>query len=155
MDTLNITYSDEFLVNVRIQASELINIPSKGILYRKILEEIIYERTTYDFNKRWKWFYKYRQALLQIKYPKADIEILYETIPVQSYEQQRHLLKNKIIARKRKVTEFDNKIQRFKDGYMDLFPVEENPVYIQLNNRKKYHEMKLENLNEELQKLEL
>lgn len=154
MDKLDIAYSNQFLVNVRIQASELINIPSKGILDKIILEEIIYKNTTYDFNKRWKWFYKYRQALLQIKYPKANIEILYETIPVQSYEQQSHLIKNKIIARKRKITEFENRIQHLKDGYMDLFPIEQNPVYIELNNRKKYHEMKLENLNEELQKLE-
>lgn len=155
MDPLDVTYSNQFLEIVRIQASELINIPSEGILDKKILEEIVYEKTNYHFNRRWKWFYKYRQALLQIKYPKANVEILYETVSVQSYEQQSHLLKNKIIARKRKITEFENRIKRFENEYVDLFPIVENPVYIELNVRKNYHEMKLENLNEEIQKLEL
>lgn len=95
---------------------------------------------------KWKWYFEYRYALLRIKYPKnhilkgsydydapADIQLIN--------------LKNRITAKKRKISEINNKLQLAIDNWNELFPIEENELFIKAVD-------KLKRLNNELQQLQ-
>lgn len=129
MNWEDITYSNDYLLDIEIKVSYLINIPAEGILERKELEKLQWMFFTHEAVTRWKWYFKYRAALLQIKYPKYDVEIKYSTSDMKSTNQEINLLKRRITAKKRKVTEFYNKAEAIRSSYNELFPVEQNPEY--------------------------
>jgi hypothetical protein len=145
----DITYSNDFLKDIEIKVSYLINIPEKGILEIKEVEKLRWHFFTDKLYKRWKWFFKYRAALLQIKYPKFDVEIKCYTSDVKSQKQEINLIERKISAKKRKVTEFFNKAERVKLDHNELFPIEDNPIYqylkdIEIRKRKELEQLEFE-----------
>jgi len=77
---------------------------------------------------RWQWYFRYRGALYQIQYPKAKI-----TINTMKYDAEgpklQQALRNRWIAKKRKITEWTNRIARAEATYNELFPIEEHKVY--------------------------
>ncbi len=95
---------------------------------------------------KWDWYFKYRAALLQVKYPKYYVEIRWGNAEPQGI-QAVNILKNKMRAKKAKVTEYSNKIARAVENWSELFPIDEEPIY------KKTVE-KLNRLKSELQELE-
>ena len=112
----------------------------------KILENLYWEVPKRMM--KWKWYFEYRTALLQVKYPKAYIESAWgQREPEQSLEVLKQIrLKHKISAKKRKITEWKNKIKTYKDEWTSLFPIEEDPQYIQAMNKVKEKEDELNNL---------
>lgn len=95
---------------------------------------------------KWKWYFEYRYALLRIKYPK-------NLINKGSYDYDAPAdiklvnLKNRISAKKRKITEIANKLQLARDNWTELFPIEENEFFIKAVG-------KLDRLKNELQQLQ-
>jgi len=78
---------------------------------------------------KWDWYFRYRAALYQIKYPKADVQL--NTFKYEADgEKLDRALRNRWIAKKRKITEWTNKIARAEESYDELFPIEEHQVYI-------------------------
>lgn len=145
----DVTYSNDFLKDIEIKVSYLINIPEKGLLKTIEVEKLQWLFFTDKLCKRWKWYFKYRAALLQIKYPKYDVEIKYSTSDVKSQIQEMNIIERKISAKKRKVTEFFNKAEKVKMNHNELFPLEENPIYLTLKNIEKTKRIELEKLEEE------
>jgi hypothetical protein len=85
---------------------------------------------------RFLWYFRYRQALLQVKYPKANITAHWGVEDIFSQEEKDKIhLKYQIIAKKRKITEWKNKIQAYKDNWVSLFPIEEDPQYTAAMNK--------------------
>ena len=149
MNWEDITYSNDFLKDIEIKVSYLINIPEKGILQTIEVEKLQWFFFTDKLCKRWKWFFKYRAALLQIKYPKYEVEIKYSTSDVKSQKQEINLIERRISAKKRKVTEFFNKAEKLKQNHNELFSLEENPNYIALKNIEQKKRKELAILEEE------
>ena len=145
MGVEDITYSSDFLKDVEIKVSYLINIPEKGILEKKEVEFLKWFFFNDKLCKRWRWYFKYRAALLQVKYPKYDVELKFSTSDLQSKEQELNLLERRIIAKKRKVTEVQNKINLFKKNYSELFSIDENHIFLKLKQieNKKIEELSL------------
>lgn len=150
MNWEDITYSSDFLYNIEIKVSYLINIPQEGILEIKEVDKLEWFFFPDALKKRWKWYFRYRAALLQVQYPKYDVEIKYSTADIKSNQQQMNLLLRKVSAKKRKVTEFFNKSEKVKQNHTELFPITENPLYIKLKAIEKRKRDELEVLENEL-----
>lgn len=111
---------------------------------RNIIERMSWDNLRRDQTKRWGWYFRLRGAMLQVKYPRHRIEHVHGFVNPELNELQR--IRNKIIARKRKITEMKNKMKAIENTWNELFPIEEHPIY------KKIQE-KFSRLNRELDEL--
>lgn len=87
---------------------------------------------------KWRWYFEYRQALLKVKYPKLKVEMsdcVYQPETLCDKEIVAKKLRNKLIAKKRKITEFTRKMNHAKDNWNELFPIEENPVFLKVSEK--------------------
>lgn len=78
--------------------------------------------------QKWYWYFKYRAALLQVEYPKHRVDCNWGVQREMSEKSETEILKNKIIAKKRKITEIDNKLNKAKSQYNEIFEFEEHPI---------------------------
>jgi hypothetical protein len=119
---------------------------------KSALAKCVYFRNdmTVDFFQRWKWYFKYRAALLRVKNPKAYIDYVhgpYEYIlPENQYKKK---LENNIKAAKSKLTEYSNKIARAKANWSEIFPIEDHPGWKKTKEKKEYYELRLQILKQE------
>ncbi len=103
-------------------------------VYRKYpneepVEFLHWKNLRFDLRVKYDWYFKYRAALLQVKYPKYLVETSWgHEIPEEKYLAQ--LRKNKIRARKAKITEIRNKIAQAEKEWNGLFPIKDDPIYI-------------------------
>jgi len=151
MNWEDVTFSSDFLMDIEIKVSYLINIPEKGILERKVVDLLQWSFFPNELSKRWKWYFRYRAALLQVKYPKYDVELKYSTSDMKSERQEINLLERKITAKRRKVTEYFNKAEMIREKHSELFPLEDNPIYLRLKNIEIKKRQELESLEKELE----
>lgn len=106
---------------------------------------------TLPFLMKWKWYFKYREAILRVKYPKAYIELRtgpYDYILPKNELQKK--LKNNLSAAKRKLTEFKNKITYERENWNELFPIEEHPKWADIEKKLNYYKERVDLLNAEL-----
>lgn len=89
---------------------------------------------TFELACKYRWYFEYRAALLKVSNPKEKVD--YTWGPYQKEELlDSPPVKNLIIARKRKITEFENKIVAYKTDYNELFPIEETYIWKELHRR--------------------
>lgn len=106
---------------------------------------------------KWFWYFKYRSALLQVKYPKYQIQTSWGVQTEISKRSEKEILKNKIIARKRKITEMQNKLDKARAEYNELFGFDDHPVvkkWVERQNKAKFELLSLENQFKELEQNE-
>lgn len=106
-----------------------------------VLEELTYDGFTLNQLSRWRWYFRYRAALFQIKYPKYFVEYAsfkYDITPEKEIED----LKNRLISRKRKLTNLKNKFKIIVDNWSEIFPIEDDIRY--KNTVKKLDEIEAE-----------
>lgn len=79
---------------------------------------------------KWNWYFRYRHALLQVQYPQFKVESTWGNYEVKQ-EHIVHLqsIKNRIVAKRRKITEINNKLEKARKHWDELFPIETNPLY--------------------------
>lgn len=77
---------------------------------------------------RFKWYFRLVEAKLIVEYPKSEVLVTWgkEDVVIDDVVS----LKNKVTAKKRKITEVDNKLKLAKNSWQGLFPIEDDPVYI-------------------------
>lgn len=84
----------------------------------------------FDLAMKYKWYHKYRHALLQIKYPRFEV-ITYEGKTLKEEPELQKNLDNKIRSAKAKVTELKNKLARARLlASNELFGIEDEPIVI-------------------------
>ena len=106
---------------VRISLSEKLGSEEKLRLYWEV---------PWRLRIKYNWYFKYRAALLQVQNPKLYVEMTWGNFDNLSVEERTAIDKrNKIIAKKRKITEFENKIELAKNTWDELFPIEEDKMY--------------------------
>lgn len=99
-----------------------------------IVERMKWRGLTFTLRCKYDWYFKYRAALLQVKYPKMYVTVRWGHEPATGITADQ-ILKNKIIAKKRKVTEYENKLQRAKNEWNYLFPIEQDVTYLQATEK--------------------
>src|SRR5690606_1187671 len=88
---------------------------------REIVEFLSWSGLRFDLRMKYDWYFKYRAALLQVKYPKFQIDVFWGNEPAQGKTLEQ-IRESKIRAKKAKITEIKNKLQKAKDNWSSLFP---------------------------------
>ncbi|WP_148043585.1 hypothetical protein [Chryseobacterium sp. G0240] len=97
-----------------------------------------------EWFQKWKWFFNYSAALLQIKYPKYDVDVKWgakkpELIEDFNVLKQRKAKKD-LTTCKRMITKYENAISQFIElEQRELFPDWQNEKYLKaLSTLDKY-----------------
>ena len=126
------TFIDNRLPTDNLAPAYEINFSHKIVVYQghhTILKTLFWKNYTFAQYARWSWYFEYRFALLRVQYPKNRIDnICYKNDLNDS--QKKDLLKNKISAKKRKLTIFKSKLFEYKSNWTSMFPIEEDYGYI-------------------------
>lgn len=95
---------------------------------------------TFHFFHRWKWYFKYRAALLQVQNPRGFVSYEYGTyqyeLPVDAFTTK---LRNQLIAAKRELSIYERKIKFARDNWNEIFPIEDNPHWVKIQSKHKYY----------------
>ena len=136
-----------FFVKILLDKKQRFGGDPRVVYYRNSLKPDLYFK--------WRWYFEYLKARLVVKYPRGKVELLmgpYEyELPANVYREK---LTNMITAAKRNCTIFDNKIKKAKSKWNKLFPIEEEPSYLLVEQRRDAYHKKLSDLNKELKKFE-
>jgi len=109
---------------------------------------------TFERFNRWRWYFRYLEARFQIENPRRLVELqIFNYTHLNEKEVHRINLKNKLRSAKAKVTEWTNKIERFRQGYNELFPIEEYPPYQRAIAKVEAKKVRVEELTKELASL--
>ncbi len=117
----------------------------------EVLESIKWDGLPWDVRMKWAWYFKYRAALFQVKYPRYEVEMRWGNRPMNDTEEhlkERHRL-NVIIAKKRKITEIENKLKFGRDNWDQLLPIEEDVYYKKAVAKLESLKCELKNLTNE------
>lgn len=123
-----------------------------------IIESIEWRNNTPQHHIRWYWYYRYRAALMQVKYPKDKIVFeQWETKPIGKTQKQMQIisLKNDIKTCRRMITKCNNGLERFeKQEKQKLLPDWENEGYIKVKEKRNSYQRKLDKALKSLNQIE-
>lgn len=95
----------------------------------EILEMHFWKDYLFHTFSKWMWYFEYRTALARVRYPRNYIRSGQFTESLKP-KQYADILRNKIIAKKRRVTEVKNKMALAIEHWSELFPIENDEIYI-------------------------
>ena len=100
----------------------------KVINKREIVEFQSWSGLKWKLRLKYDWYFKYRAALLQVKYPKFEVQTYWGNEPAtgKTLEEIRNA---KIRAKKSKITEYKNKLEKATTTWSSLFPIEDDIDY--------------------------
>jgi hypothetical protein len=109
------------------------------------VESLSWTGLRWELRLKYDWYFKYRAALLQVRYPRYVVDCIWGNEPAtgKSLEQIRQ---NKIRNKKAKITEYKNKLELARKHWSSLFPIDDDIVY-------KRAEAKINRLVQELYEL--
>jgi hypothetical protein len=95
---------------------------------REVVEFLSWSGLKWELRLKYDWYFKYRAALVQVKYPKFEVQTFWGNEPAtgKTLEEIRNA---KIRAKKSKITQYKNKIYQAKTSWSSLFPIEEDIYY--------------------------
>lgn len=95
---------------------------------REIVEFLSWSGLKWELRLKYDWYFKYRAALLQVKYPKFEVQTYWgkEMATGKTLEEIRQA---KIRAKKSKITEYKNKLKKAELNWSSLFPIEDDIDY--------------------------
>ena len=104
-------------------------------------EEVLSWKLPWRLRLKYNWYFKYRAALMQVQNPKKIVTVTWGNyIEISDEEKERISLHNRVIAKKRKITEFQNKVKIVEKEWDELFPISDDVIYkkvIEKIDRKK------------------
>ena len=94
----------------------------------------------FHLSMKYNWYFRYRMALLQVKYPRFEASI-YNGKRLKKQPDLEKNMTNKIRAAKSKVTEMKNKLEKAKSkATSELFGIEQEPIVINYKEKIKIKE---------------
>jgi len=93
-----------------------------------LIELLKWTGLKWELRIKYDWYYRYRAALLQVKYPKFEVNTIWGNEPATGKTLQ-EIRQSKIRARKAKITEYKNKLEKFKKSWVSIFPFEDDQYY--------------------------
>lgn len=122
-----------------------------------VIEYLKWDNMRFDVVFKWEWYFKYRAALLQIKYPKYRVDLIkgsVEATGLTAIQLQRKSLKNRITTCKRMITKLGNAIEEYEiEQSKLLLPNYDNPDYQKAKTKLKTYSLELIESTNELTKL--
>lgn len=112
---------------------------------------MVWENLPFHTYMRFRWYFRYRAAMIQVQHPKQLVEIL-ETRQQLSIQQAEELhLKNKIIRAKADITKINNAIEKHRPRHQPTFfepTFEDTIAYKKALEKLDQLRLKLQNLEE-------
>lgn len=123
---------------------------------RSTNNECLYIRNNLKFEtlNKWMWYFRYRAALFQVEYKDKKVEL--ETFEYQFTPPillRTKKAKDDWIGAKRTLTKYRNRLQKAKDNWNALFPIENDIRYKNTLEKIEAYECKVNRLEAEYQKL--
>jgi len=119
-----------------------------------LIETMSWENMKFELVMKWSWYFKYRAALLQIKYPKYLVELIqYDKEPEGRTKDQIEvdLMRKRITTCKRMITQTTNVIERYENNQQVLLiPDYENEKYLKLKIKLQGYKKELINLSQKI-----
>lgn len=127
MEIKNQTYEFAFFVIIKVKTE-------RGGL-GELVEFHKWDQMTFEMRMKWNWYFTYRAALLQVKYPRYIVEVIEGKEDPNELVQER-IKSNKLRAAKAKITKsinklaaYKNEFDNFKHNYFELFPIEDTESF--------------------------
>lgn len=95
---------------------------------REIVEFLSWSGLKWELRLKYDWYFKYRAAMLQVKYPKFEVQTYWGNEPATGKTLE-DIRKGKIRAKKSKITEYKNKLKKAELNWSSLFPIEDDIDY--------------------------
>src|SRR5690606_9308784 len=142
MENLQTTYSKQYGMVIKLYDSPFPN--------GTVIQLLSWGGFTFEQFMRWQWYFRYREALLQVAYPKNSVERI-QTVEELSEKNKQNLIKAKQTSLKAKITKYKNRYKSFlqefenyKSNYSGLFPIEQEANYLMYTNSLSLAESKIE-----------
>lgn len=114
---------------------------------RETVEFLSWSGLRFDLRMKYDWYFKYRAALLQVKYPKFQVDVFWGNEPAQGKTLEQ-IQQGRIRAKKGKVNEIKNKLEKARLNWCSLFPIEDDPTYQRAIEKLRVVEKELTELNQ-------
>ena len=95
---------------------------------REIVEFLSWSNLKWELRLKYDWYFKYRAALLQVKYPKFEVQTYWGNEPATGKTLE-SIRQDKIRAKKSKITQYKNKLKKAELNWSSLFPIEDDIDY--------------------------
>lgn len=95
---------------------------------REIVEFLSWSGLKWELRLKYDWYFKYRAALLQVKYPRLEVQTFWGSEPATGKTLE-EIRQAKIRAKKSKITEYKNKLKKAELNWSSLFPIEDDIDY--------------------------
>lgn len=95
---------------------------------RETIECLLWSGLKWEIRLKWDWYFKYRAALLQVKYPRMEVISTWGNEPATGKTLD-EIKRDKVRRKKAKITEYKNNVERVKRNWTSLFPIEDDPHY--------------------------
>lgn len=95
---------------------------------REIVEFVSWSGLKWELRLKYDWYFKYRSALLQVKYPKFQVYTYWGNEPATGKTLE-EIRQGKIRAKRSKITEYKNKLKKAELSWSSLFPIEDDIDY--------------------------
>ena len=112
---------------------------------REIVEFLSWSGLKWESRLKYDWYFKYRAALLQVKYPKFEVTTYWGNEPATGKTAE-EIRSAKIRAKKSKITEYKNKLEKAKANWSSLFPIEDDNQYKRAVEKIKRLEFELQSI---------
>lgn len=100
--------------------------------HKSAYNEIIADWRGFSFQQysKWKWYFRYRAARLQAEHPKKFVEWKeYSYINIDTRAVALKRLKDRITATKGIITKINNRLEKGRANWNELFPIEDERYY--------------------------
>ncbi len=95
---------------------------------REVVEYLSWSGLVWELRLKYDWYFKYRAALLQVKYPRFEVQTAWGNEPAAGKTLEK-IRRDKISGKKATITKHKNSLKKAKDNWVSLFPIEDDPVY--------------------------
>ena len=106
------------------------------------VEYLVWSNLRWELRCKYDWYFKYRAALLQVKYPKHTVVTSWGHVPAVG-KTLVQIVKGKVSSKKGKLTGFYNKLNKYKATWSSMFPIEDDLPYIKALEKIKRTEFEL------------
>lgn len=94
----------------------------------ELVEFLKWQDLRFELRMKYDWYFKYRAALLQVKYPKFEVNTLWGQENA-SERTSLQIMDARIRSKKSKICEYKNKLEKAKATWSYIFPIEEDTLF--------------------------
>lgn len=113
----------------------------------------IWQGLRFDTYMKFRWYFRYVAARIQMRYPKALVEVVPFKVAyvLSEQEQKRKSIKDRITRTKASITQVQKALDNMHASWSELFPIEQDTTWIAGVKKLEFLNTKLNNLENQWQ----